>query len=229
MNIEETIFQRSLVDFNKLTKYGFKEFDAQWIYTKEFMNGAFRAVVTIDKKGTVSGNVYETEIDDVFLPLRVESMGGEYVAKVRLEYEQILQDIKAHCFTTQYFNHPQTNRLANALTSKYKDMPLFPWKEYPGFGVFKNPDTDKWYALFMNIDKSKLDPKQSGKVEALNIKLAPEEILVLLKQKGFYPAYHMNKKSWISIVLNDTLNDNVILDLINKSYAYSVKKRKKTR
>ena len=79
----------------------------------------------------------------------------------------------------------------------------------------------------MNIDKSKLDPKQSGKVEVLNIKFAPEEILQLLKQKGFYPAYHMNKKSWISIVLNDTLNDNVILNLIDKSHAYTVKKKKK--
>lgn len=227
MNIEENIFQRSLVDFNKLAGYGFKESNAQWIYTKNFMDGAFKAVVTIDKKGTVFGNVYETEIDDVFLPLRVESMGGEYITKVRLEYEQILQDIKAHCFATQYFNHPQTNRLANALVSKYKDIPVFPWKEYPGFGVFRNPETEKWYALFMNIDKSKLDPKQSGKVEALNIKLAPEEILQLLKQKGFYPAYHMNKKSWISIVLNDILSDHTILNLIDKSHAYTIRKRKK--
>ena len=227
MDIEENIFQKSLVDFNKLAKYGFKETDSQWLYTREFMDGAFKAVVVIDKKGTLSGKVYETEIDDVFLPLRVESMGGEYVSKVRLAYKQILQDIKAHCFSTQYFNYPQTNRLANALISRYKDIPVFPWKDYPGFGVFKNPDTDKWYALFMNIDKSKLDQKQSGKVEALNIKLTPEEILILLKQKGFYPAYHMNKKSWISIVLNDTLNDKVILNLIDKSHTYTVKKRKK--
>ena len=101
MNIEENIFQRSLVDFNKLVKYGFKESGKQWIYTKNFMDGTFKAVVTIDKQGIISGNVYETEIDDVFLPLRVESMDGEYITQVRLEYEQILQDIKAHCFTTQ--------------------------------------------------------------------------------------------------------------------------------
>ena len=224
MEIEETIFQRLLVDFNKVAKYGFKESNNQWFYTREFMDGAFKAIVTIDKKGIISGNVYETEIDDVFLPLRVKSMSGEYITKVRLEYKQILQDIKVHCFTNQYFNYPQTNRLANALVSKYKDIPVFPWKEYPDFGVFKNPDTEKWYALFMNIDKSKFDPKQSGKIEALNIKLAPEEILQLIKQKGFYPAYHMNKKNWISIVLDDTLRDNVILNLIEKSNAYTIKK-----
>ena len=39
-----------------------------------------------------------------------------------------------------------------------------------------------------------------------------------LKKEGFYKAYHMNKKSWISIILNDTLNNKEIYELIDESY-----------
>ena len=45
-----------------------------------------------------------------------------------------------------------------------------------------------------------------------------KEIEGLLSQKGFYPAYHMNKKSWVSIILNDTVPDGDIQSLIRNSY-----------
>ena len=48
--------------------------------------------------------------------------------------------------------------------------------------------------------------------------LNEEAVQKLVKQKGFYKAYHMNKKSWITIVLNDTLDDSMIKKLIDESY-----------
>ena len=35
---------------------------------------------------------------------------------------------------------------------------------------------------------------------------------------GIYPAYHMNHKTWISVVLDETLPDEKILELIDTSY-----------
>ena len=75
----------------------------------------------------------------------------------------------------------------------------------------------------MNIDINKITPGK-GKVDVLNIKLDPNEIIELLKTKGFYKAYHMNKKYWISIILDDTIKDNTIFELINESYLYTIKK-----
>ena len=60
--------------------------------------------------------------------------------------------------------------------------------------------------------------KGTGEVELLNIKLDEDKILQLVKKEGFYKAYHMNKKSWISIILNDTLNNKEIFELIDESY-----------
>ena len=69
----------------------------------------------------------------------------------------------------------------------------------------------------MYIDVSKID-NGVGKVEVINIKLGREKIQKLLNNKGFYPAYHMNKKDWITIILNDTLKDNDIIALIDEPY-----------
>jgi predicted DNA-binding protein (MmcQ/YjbR family) len=71
----------------------------------------------------------------------------------------------------------------------------------------------------------KVDKKLTGEVEVMNIKLNPEKIKELHKEKGFYPAYHMNKKNWISILLNDTVPDKVLLDLLDESHRFTTKKR----
>ena len=75
----------------------------------------------------------------------------------------------------------------------------------------------KWYSIIMNISSDKLN-KEIGEVEIINLKLDENEITELLKEKGFYKAYHMNKKDWISIILNDTLEDKEIFSLIDESY-----------
>ena len=68
----------------------------------------------------------------------------------------------------------------------------------------------------MNIDKSKLDSNTKGEVEIINIKT--NRVEELLNKKGFYPAYHMNKKYWITIILDESLSDKEIMELISESY-----------
>ena len=41
------------------------------------------------------------------------------------------------------------------------------------------------------------------------------------------PAYHMNKRHWVSIILDGTMDDEDILRLIRDSYALTAPKRKK--
>ncbi len=74
----------------------------------------------------------------------------------------------------------------------------------------------------MNIDKSKIDKNSTGEIEIIDIKLDSKEIEDLLKQDGFYPAYHMNKKSWITAILNNTVSDEKLMELIKESYSYTI-------
>ena len=69
----------------------------------------------------------------------------------------------------------------------------------------------------MNINKNKIT-SENGDVEIINLKLKEEHILQLLQENGFYKAYHMNKKKWISIILDETLSDEDIFKYIDESY-----------
>ena len=110
---------------------------------------------------------------------------------------------------------------------KFQVKPDFPWKDYDTYGVFRNTNNRKWFALLMDIEKSKLDKTKVGKTDVINIKLDKEEIQSLIKQNGFYPAYHMNKNNWITIVLDDTLPDDTVMKYISESYGFTKQKKSK--
>ena len=224
MTIEDNIFKRAEINKKALAQYGFRLSNGLWILNVPFMNGDFKAVVSVDDAGHISGNVYETATQDIFLPLRVESMDG-FAGEVRQAYMAILKNIKEKCCRENVFISAQANRFAEAVYEKYGDKPVFPWDDFSG-SVFKNPNNGKWYAIVMDINIQKVDKKQTGNVEVVNIKLDPEKIQDLLKEKGFYPAYHMNKKNWISILLNNTVPDSVLLGLLDESHAFTLNKHR---
>ena len=129
----------------------------------------------------------------------------------------ILKNIRNNCFVSKYFIGSQSNRIANMIVKNFNCEPEFLWEKNPGYGVFRNTPSDKWFAIIMNIDKSKIDSKSKGEVEVINVK-SDDNTEIYLKKKGIYPAYHMNKKSWITIILDDTLSDEEILNIISASY-----------
>ncbi len=216
MNIENEIFKKANIDFKKIEKYGFKKEKDKYILEKEFINNDFKTVITIDNDGNISGKVIDLQVDEEYLALRTET-SGEFANKVKEAYRDILIDIRDNCFESKYYIYDQTNRLNKYIKDKYNDEPEFLWEKTPGCGVYRNKSNNKWYAIVMNIDISKID-NSSGEVEIINIKLDENKIKELLNRDGFYKAYHMNKTGWITILLNDTIEDKEIFSLIDESY-----------
>ena len=214
MNIEKEIFKRGKIDYQKLIQYGFKKDNEIYKYSVNFMNDKFRADITININGQVTGKVWDIKVDDEYTNFRIENNTGEFAGKVKEEYQNILNDIKDKCFINEDFIYNQTNRIAKYIKDKYNVSPEFPWDSSPGCGVFRCPN-NKWFGLIMNIDESKLNT-HSGEVEIINIKA--NNITELIKKEGYYRAYHMNKEKWLTILLNDTVKDNEIITLIDESY-----------
>jgi len=217
MSIESNIFKRYVPDREKCKKE----------YEKIFLNNSFKAVIKINDNGEVNGKVYDLENDDEFLPLRIENNDGSYASKVKNEYEKILIDIRDKYFIKNYFIYPQSNRLTQLIIKKYGTQPEFLWEKFDGSGIFRNQDSQKWYAAILDVEGSKIKKGKQGIIEVLDIKLNPDEIQELLLQPNFYPAYHMNKKSWITIILDDSICDKMIMQFIDKSYKLSFKGVKK--
>ncbi len=219
MNIEDNIFQKCEIDTNKLMEYGFIKHGKEYVYYQSILDNTFQVKIVIGSN-KLTGKIFDVSFNEEYTNFRIESQNGEFVGKVRIAYENILIDIKKKCTKQLYFKKNQSNRISSLIEQKYMDFPEFIWEKFPGYGIFRNAKNNKWYGLIMNIPKCKLEPKSKDKqeIEILNVKLNPEEIIYLLKRKGFYRAYHMNKENWISIILDDTIKDDEIMQYINRSY-----------
>ena len=220
MSIESEVFKKYIPNNNKLIKYGFKKSNNEYKFSKIFMNNTFRADIVIDVKGQVIGKVIEIELNEEYTNFRIEGNSGEFVGKVREEYKSILQDIVNSCFEKEYFIYEQTNRITKLINAKYSVSPEFLWDFVPDYGVFRNVRSKKWFGIVMNLDKSKIIPNKTGEVEVLNLKL-DENVTKVLKLNGVYSPYHSSKKNWVSIILDNTLSDEKIMELVDLSYDIS--------
>ena len=113
----------------------------------------------------------------------------------------------------------QSNRICKYIQDKYNSNPEFLWAKFPGYAIFRK--TSKWFALIGNVTINKVNKKSNSneEIEIINVKVDEGKINDLISLEGYYEAYHMNKKNWITIILDDTLSDDVIIKLIDESYS----------
>lgn len=222
-SIVNRIFKNKVFNKQKMLKFGFKCINKNYVYVRPIMDKQFELTITVSKSGNIETKLVDCVSNELYTLHIMDEVVGTFVGEVRKAYEEILQLISRECCEVTFFIFPQANRIASLIKDKYNDTPEFLWDKLPGYGVFRNPKSKKWYAIIVPLDKSKLDKNSKGKVEILNIKLAPNEVIQLQEKNGFYPAYHMNKKSWITILLDDIISDKNIMMLIEKSYNFSNK------
>ena len=222
--LEDEVFKKRKLNKDKLIPYGFILENNIYKYSKLIMDDIFRVDITIDSKGNVIGRVYDLDGDYEYTNFRLENVKGDFVNRVKDEYIKVLESIANNCYTEEYFIYKQSNEVSNLIKEKYNVLPEFLWESNPNYGIFRNESSNKWFAIIMNIDRNKLDFKMSGEVEVLNVKL-DDLVDTYLKKEGIYPAYHMSKKSWVSIILDNTLSNKEIMNLIDISYDLSNKKK----
>ena len=113
---------------------------------------------------------------------------------------------------------------------KYLVKPEYPWERDNTSAVFRHKDNRKWFALVMNVSGSKTGLESDEVIPVLNLKIEdPVFHDLLIKQKGIIPAYHMNKRSWITVRLNGDVPEKNVFDLIDESYLATASKKRKPR
>lgn len=222
--LEDEVFKKRKLNKDKLIPYGFIKEDDIYKYSKLIMDDTFRVDITIDSNGNIIGKVYDLDGDYKYTNFRLENVKGDFVNRVKDEYLKVIESIANNCYTEEYFIYKQSNEVSNLIKEKYNVLPEFLWESNPNYGIFRNKSSNKWFGVIMNIDRSKLNPNESGEVEVLNVKL-DDLVYIYLNKEGIYPAYHMSKKSWVSITLDNTLSNEEIMNLIDISYDLSNRKK----
>ena len=215
------IFKFYQFNQEKARVYGFVENSGVWIYSCQILQGDFVMTVSITADN-VSFQVFDQEMGDLYPQVHMESMTGSFVASVREACLEILYQIRKACFDVQDFICPQTKRIMAQIQEKYGNQLEYLWEKSPDSAVLRHEGNKKWYAVLMRISWDKLEKGREGLVEAVNLK--HDQVADLLLKKGIYPAFHMNKRYWISVTFDDTLSDEEVLKLIEISWNLTFKK-----
>ena len=125
-------------------------------------------------------------------------------------------------------NCPQRERVIQYAKDRFGTDAEYLWGDIPGGAVFRHSASKKWYGLIMDVSSAKLGLPGNDPVDVLDIKCSAIMIGSLLSEKGFLPAYHMNKNYWISILLDGSVPDEQIFPLLELSYDSVAPKRRKT-
>ena len=215
------IFKAYQFNSKKAKEYGFIENQGVWTYSSTILQGDFLMMVTVED-GDLSFQVYDQETGELYPQVHMESMRGTFVGSVREACLEVLYSIRKACFEVQEFLCPQTKRIMAFVQEKYGNQLEYLWEKSPDTAVLRHEDNQKWYAILMRIPWDRLDKGREGLVEAVNLK--HDQVADLLSQDGIYPAFHMNKRYWISLPLDDTLTDEKVLELFERSWFLTSKK-----
>lgn len=207
------ILEQYDVDIKKALAYGFVQADDKLILRKALPETEFYAVITLAGKA-LEVNAFDSDTDEEYLPFNVADNISGYVMSVREKAELLLKDIKAQCLVKSNVKL----QLMDYCSQRFGTVPDAPWPETPENFTFKTARRNKWYALFMTIPYKSLGLAKAGKVDVVNIKLPPAKILQLVDRQHFYPAYHMNKKHWLTVMLQKDADISLVQELLAESY-----------
>ena len=209
------------IDCKRAIEYGFSRTEAGLELKKELPGVGLYAVFVIAGK-SFEVNVFDADTDEEYLPFNVLDNITGFVTGIREQVEDLVQEIKEKCL----LNSNMKLRLMEYCERKFGTEPEAPWEDSPDAYTFKTAKRNKWYALFMTIPYKSLGLVAKGALDVVNIKLPPEKVLDLIDRVHFYPAYHMNKKHWITIVLNKEVDEPLVQQLLEESYGLVEKLKK---
>ena len=216
MRIEEEVFARHRIIPGRLIDYGFKTENDRLTYSRELHDDGMKIIVEYD--GAINGRIIDLSLNEEYTAFRVEGATG-YSAQIREKYIELLTDIRDHCGKDQYFKMPQAQRIGDYILEAYGSAPEFLWPNIPSYAAFRQPGKKKWFAVMGSVPLNRVDrgAKSAQPVEVINVKVDQERIKDYLSQAGIYEAFHMNKKCWVSIILDGTFPDDAIQHMIDDS------------
>ena len=199
----------------KLLQYGFKEEAEKLIYRKEILDSSF-SIEIVFVNSQLMIEVYDLEFDEIYSLFSVDSAVGETVQNIREHVEKLLSSILGLADESGKISL----EVIDYCNNKYGENHVNPLKKHPDILAMVN-EKNKWYSLFLDVEYNKLNKNTdiTTKVKILNVKYPADKILEIIDNKNIFPAYHMNKKHWISIVLDKNIKLETIKELIDISYS----------
>ena len=210
-------------NIQKLKQFGFRKNKDKYIYSTDIMEGDFTLNIEIINENKIKTELIEKAFNEPYTLHLVEGAEGTFVGQIREEYEKILKEIKEKCFEMNVFEWEYSYKILKYAKEKYDSDAEYLWPKFPRNAVCRRKDNEKWYFAILSVQGSKIGLKTDNIVELIDLRATVDDVPKLINKSNFYPAYHMNKKHWFTIVLDGSVSIEEIYKYIDTSYTLAKK------
>ena len=218
------IFRSAKIKKDSLEAAGFTTTDGNtFSMNQPVSNGAFNANITLSlSEQTLTVLLFDSATGERYALFDMPKAHGSFIASLREEVQQLIDDIKSKCFETNDLKDDYIAWIKTNLSAE----PDYPWPDDAPYSfVFRCPN-EKWFALVMRIKYRQLGLTGDEEVWVVNMKAEQDAIPTLIDRKSIFPAWHMNKKHWITVLLTAATDFEKLCELTQKSYGLVEKKIK---
>lgn len=219
-NLKNELINKT-ISHKKLLEYGFKKDGKSYLYKTKIDNKQFEMIVEVNNQ-EMRSKLIDIENEGEYVLVDIADSVGKFVGKVREEYENILKDIIQNCTETNIFKSKQAKEIIRYVHQKYGDELEFLWEKFDHNAIWRNKQNNKWYAALLMVSKAKLGFASDEVIEIIDLRYPKESIKDVIDYTTILPGYHMNKKSWITIKLDNSVKLEKIYQLIDNSYRLSI-------
>ena len=210
------IFRSAKIKKESLETAGFKTTDGNTFSMNQTVsNGTFNANITLSlSEQTLTVHLFDSATSEKYALFDMPNSHGAFVASLREEVQQLIDEIKSKCFETSDLK----DDYIAWIKTQFGAEPDYPWPDDAPYSfVFRCPN-EKWFALVMRIKYRQLGLTSDEEVWVVNMKACQDKIPNLIDKKSIFPAWHMNKKHWITVLLTAATDFNKLCELTQKSW-----------
>ncbi|MCI9504920.1 MAG: hypothetical protein HFE26_05990 [Clostridia bacterium] len=222
--IIQRIFDKKTAVAEKLSAYGFIKSGSGYLYRKRICADELIFTATVSEKGEIAAEVTDAETGDLYTLYLADEAEGSFVGSVREEYERVLTEIAVRCFCSRAFDGADANGVIAYVRGRYGDEPEFLWESSPDSAIWRRKDNRKWYGVLLKASRRKLGLDSDEVAEIIDLRIDPAELDKIADGKRYFRGYHMNKRSWVSLVLDGSVNREELFCRVDESYRLALKK-----
>ena len=221
---EEYIPRNKKINYEKLKEYGFKMIDDIYSSSFDILNNKFTLFVYISLNNEINTLLLDNSVNEEYFLHKNINAQGHFNQKVIFEYNNKLKEIYENILDNISYESYANDKIIKYMKDKYDLDREYPFEDDDETFIFRRKDNNKWISITMYIPYKKLKIDKEGSLFVMNIKHDDELIPSLIDNIHYFECYHMNKKKWISIALDDVAIIDEIYKLIDRSYELVGKK-----
>lgn len=208
----------------KLLAYGFQSKGETLSLCRDLADGQMRLDLVVRADGSLISKVTDTATDEEYVLHLVPDAAGSFVGRVRADYQSVLDDICAHCYDFVAFGDGQAKALADYVKRQYGASLEFLWDNSPDAAIWRRDDNRKWFGIMMVVPRRKFGFDSDERVAVMNFKHDAKQDGAITDGQIYFPAYHMSKVHWVTVILDGSVPIEELTARIDRSYELAKKK-----